>query len=348
MKAELSDKFKSSLAFKEPVVAFCLHKSRVEYAGLNTPARFIFQPDLVCQINPDYFCVLNEEQQIASLAHDCLHFLLGHNTLRHSDNPKMWKAQDLAVNSLLCQKYDLPPCFELPHKYNLADQQSAEYYFSQLPDDEYDTDHSGWVGNTGQIEALLTEFLTSRPNTALSDSAGINRQGLEIKIKPIEDQWFHHIKFFAYSAVSRKKTSNYKRYSRRWGLPFPARKVQRRPKATCIIDVSASMENHLPKVFGWLEQLARFAILDVYQCDVGVQEINLDFKPSSDYLVKGLGGTRLQPAFDQAYTDRAQYVICFTDGCLADERVNIYNIPTLWVLFDDIEFNHPGEKLHVV
>ncbi|WP_394831785.1 VWA-like domain-containing protein [Pendulispora rubella] len=84
--------------------------------------------------DPEFVDREDEADVACGLAHEIVHFLLGHPARRQHREPRLWnKAADLATNDLLLRaKWPLPEWFLFPDSFGLPAACSAEVYYDQL------------------------------------------------------------------------------------------------------------------------------------------------------------------------------------------------------------------------
>jgi len=109
-------------------------------------------------INPEFWGLMNKDQQFAILAHEALHLLLGHEARRRGRDHRMWNhAADQAINSLLRKAgltlpegFKYPPDNKIPFKCVFPpegkEDLSAEELYEELKNKTEDELGSGMAG----------------------------------------------------------------------------------------------------------------------------------------------------------------------------------------------------------
>jgi predicted metal-dependent peptidase len=87
-------------------------------------------------VDPEMFMALPIEQKAGVLAHEAWHPTLLHGYRRGNRDPKLWNiACDLFINSMIGRRF-LPEWGVFPDKYNLPPGKAAEWYYTQLVDQQ--------------------------------------------------------------------------------------------------------------------------------------------------------------------------------------------------------------------
>lgn len=95
-------------------------------------------------MNPGWFMRLSMGERQAIIVHEFLHVQLNHGERRGNRNPHKWNvACDLAINSMPIIKDLLPKNALFPETYNFPPGMTADWYFSQLPEDEEGEEEEG-------------------------------------------------------------------------------------------------------------------------------------------------------------------------------------------------------------
>lgn len=280
-------------------------------------------------LNPEQFGALPARQQIGVLLHEYLHLTLCHCSKRSfGDKQQAWLAnvaQDMAINPVIMQHYDLPEGSVFPDSagYSLPRFQSAEFYFNELVRDQQRFEQAFGpppAAPSYELFGPLSRIAEDFARTHNSSGSGLiaTACGSPELVQSITRQygqtidWRSHLRDFFRRAGGSTYRPSYKRQNRRLGLLAPDKKLQARVFVPVILDTSASMEPHIKIAVEEILALADQARLQLFQCDTRL--INVAELGWQDQLkVIGLGGTDLQPAFDMIWQAGHQSCLCISD-----------------------------------
>lgn len=266
--------------------------------------------------NPEFFEKLTPVQRTGVLKHEFYHLIFEHVTGRLPPEglTKMWNiATDLAINSHLIG--ELPDGGCIPQQAPFQDyplNQSAEYYFNMLKEDEQfkqdpedgdgdgsgsgdpqdgqgsglpDSldDHSGWGDDVDQAtkeiaEQRLKEDLKQVVDEMNSSGKGWGTVGASVR-KQIQDfitpkvDWRKVLRYFIKTSQRANKRSTVKRINKRFPYIHAGKKVTRRAKIAVSIDQSGSVDDGmLALFFSELSSLAKYATFTIIPFDTDVAE----------------------------------------------------------------------------
>lgn len=367
------------LTDEEPFIAFFFHQSVVEENSEMPFAAGVYvsagRPHLM--LNPEKMNTFSTREKIGVLVHEYLHVSLSHCTKRSSHVQEFHKieniAKDMAINQLIVDpkygNWDLPEgCVShTDPRINLPAGLTAEEYFLRLrekfsPDQAQQMfgdgldDHSNWSSEddptgTKIIKEMARRYLTSKGGKrGRTLRAGSQADSLIEEILTVETfdiDWKTKTRMWMHRIVDNKPKFTYKRFSRRYGMPFQGTKYRTKNKILAIVDTSGSMsEGFLSHIGGQLNLMTRIMQIDVVFCDAEVHGGIKKYKPTLQLKFPGRGGTDMQPGFDFAEEEGYRGIVCFTDGYLFREPQS--KITTLWVVANNTGFKPPfGQVAHV-
>jgi predicted metal-dependent peptidase len=302
-------------------------------------------------INPDFFFRENPKKQTGILVHEIEHVIRLHIPRFEGltrGNPFLKKkaniAMDLAVNSTLYPEI-LPDWVLFPKQFNLPDDQTAEWYFSHLPQPEvspvkyriYTSDSENHSRNASPGELVRDDFDTESVDKACgghipmelaktivrdliqnaSDKTTRSRglvpghieQILESYARESRIPWNTLLRRLCQWASLREKVYTKKKRSKRYGTrPGPC--TRRKLKLAVAFDTSGSVSNEdLSWFFSELDHLSRTgACITLIQCDASIQKVepyNRSFSRLSPQIM-GRGGTAITPVFEYLLEERSR------------------------------------------
>ena len=266
--------------------------------------------------NPAFFEGLTDVEQKAVLKHEFYHLIFQHVTgrLPPEGMSKMWNvATDLAINSFIAE--ELPEGGCIPGVAPFEDypaEQSAEWYFSKLQNDEKfqpqdgdgdgqgggdgdpsdgqgggglpDSldDHSGWGEVDQETRAMAEERLKDAVRKATDEvNAGGRGWGSVSSVcrKQIQDMvtprvnWRSVLRYFIKTSQRANKRSTVRRINKRFPYIHSGKRVTRQAKIAISIDQSGSVSDAmLASFFSELDGLAKLAEFTVVPFDTEVAE----------------------------------------------------------------------------
>ena len=266
--------------------------------------------------NPAFFEDLTDVEQKAVLKHEFYHLIFQHVTgrLPPEGMSKMWNvATDLAINSFIAE--ELPEGGCIPGVAPFEDypaEQSAEWYFSKLQNDEQfqpqdgdgdgqgqgngdpsdgqgsgglpDSldDHSGWGDVDQETRAMAEERLKDAVRKATDEvNAGGRGWGSVSSAcrKKIQDMvtprvnWRSVLRYFIKTSQRANKRSTVRRINKRFPYIHSGKRVTRQAKIAISIDQSGSVSDAmLASFFSELDGLAKLAEFTVVPFDTEVAD----------------------------------------------------------------------------
>lgn len=364
----------ASLIAREPLIGHFLMNSKIieskHLPGNACAAIAVNENKMVLFLNTERFPLLNDMEKAAVIIHEYLHPLMGHLTTRIPGSEGFTAmvnvAQDLAINQLIIRSGLKLPSYAVSlttGEYNLLPFKSAEYYYRELlkdipkfekhfgalnnQEDQIDY-HGDWEKNNKETKKVIDRLgkqYAAGTNPSIGNAlAGTEYANLIENIKAQNKsniKWITQIAHLVHNIIEDEKNINYKRESRRYEeepFIFPGSKKNKRTKAAVIVDVSGSMYRVMSNCLSEINKLSTIIDIDVYMCDLKITKIIKGYRKNAEMNINGFGGTKLQPAFDQAILDEAEIIICLTDGYLADEQIETENAEMIWVIYNNPTF----------
>lgn len=301
-----------------------------------------------------------EKLLVTVIEHEILHIIFGHLALRFEDRVRASVAVDLAVNSFL-KKDDFQGIGCFPEDYKLEAEKSAVWYYTHLAENEHFKKqlgegafgaegilqsvvggHSLWeeVAGDSLAQGVLKDIVQKAVELCKKDYGNIpgailqNLEGYLEEKKPIVP-WSRILRTFCATAIESNLDYTCKRESRRFGTRPGTRKEDVLNLAV-IVDTSGSISDEDLLVFfneiRWIWKNGAKVV--VFEADAEVQR-RYTFKGKFEGEVSGRGGTDLEPALKEV-EKKFDAAIYFTDF-YAPRISRRYNIPTLWVLTNDMD-----------
>lgn len=351
-------------------------------------AAVILQNPPVLIINENFF--LNElakdgdkaktkKYRMGVLEHEMLHMIMKHDGIRfgesyNSDSNLLNISCDLAINQLI-NKERLPPCAQTVEMYELPENKTTEFYYSELkkkrdsglkkvqallkngglngipgvtkgccqpgkPDGN--TSPSDW---NAEIDLALRSIIKDAYERAKKDPNGIGnlpghvKELIEQLIAPPKIPWNKEIRQFPASLGRAKIQNTIKRESKRFGTT-PGTRIWAHPKVLVGIDTSGSIS---------ADDLSLFAneIHHMHRngCQIDIAEVDTVVHRCYTYNgklpgVQGRGGTDLNAIFNWLKETKRLYdgIIILSDGyTVALPEKQPIAVKTLFVI-------HKGQK----
>lgn len=231
----------------------------------------------------------------------------------------------------------------------ILNNESMEYYYQFLKDNAEKgdgpgdfggdmgtiDDHSGWEDSNvspEQVNEIVKKGMNkAAQNTSAGKIPGDVQQALDVLNKSSVN-WKQVLQRFVAKCVDLSIDSSRKRRSRRFGIINPGTIKEPILKLGIALDTSGSVSDEcLSQFFGELKKLHTMGIeMHVVQADTIVQSSEV-YNPKKPIVVKGRGGTILQPAIDLLEKIECDAIVFFTDGCVFGENLTSKK-PILWAL----------------
>jgi len=296
--------------------------------------------NLALYYNPDFVSQLENSELMAVLRHEALHVLLHHLTRsKHFKyNPMGYNiAADLAIN---CNLEGLPDCALFPNKFDLEDNQSAEFYYEKLKKEAGDDGDMGKViegkGKLVDDHGMWEEFdkeLIEEKVRQIADKA-IKKQMEKggfgdmpgnlvdqiIELNKPKVHWFREVRRFVQKSVARGRRNTRKRENRRTGEAYPylnpGSKKNNTSKLLVALDTSGSVSDaQLRSFLSEINGLVYLVETHVIHFDTVVYGEPIEIKKKlSNFDVKGRGGTCFEPPISMFIERGYDGLIMFTDG----------------------------------
>lgn len=359
----------TSLLKSEPFYAELLFKMRIEISkSIPTAGVYVKNSKVNMIVNPEFFSALSLEAQKGLLKHECGHVLHNHferaktlcpelatkpedltdaikNKIRHQT---INVAQDLALNEMIPEIREIEGgCFveKLQQKYpTMQKQQMAEYYYRFLKDDMDETlqsldDHSVWCQNSEndeEVQETIKSAVKAAKENCESRRAGSISGDLLTHINKLlykPRNWKSDLRRFVARNTELFLESSRKKRNRRMGFLFPGDRKLEQLKLAVVIDTSGSINEELAgQFFAEIDNLANYAEIVVIQCDAEVQHVQ-EWKKGYKCEIHGRGGTRYQPALDEAEKHNIDGLIYFGDmECFDEGGLKKPSYPVLWAM----------------
>jgi predicted metal-dependent peptidase len=298
--------------------------------------------NLALYYNADFVKSLTTSEISAVLRHEALHILLHHLTRsKHfSYNPKGYNvAADLAIN---CNIEGLPDMALFPDKFDLPDNQSAEWYYEKLKQEQDENgggsleemlegkgelidDHSMWEDFDKELIEEKVRQIADRAIKKQMETGGFGNlpAGLVDQIVSLNKPkvpWFRELRRFVQKSVISGKQVTRKRENRRTGSTYPylnpGSKRDSVSKLLVALDTSGSVsDQQLRQFVSEMNGLVHLCQTDVIQFDTQLygEPMTLS-KKINKFEIQGRGGTDFDPPI-QMFLDRGyDGLIMFTDG----------------------------------
>lgn len=356
--AEIIARMQKIITPKGPIAAVCI-KQHVQL-----------------HININEFSKYSLDQRAGVLKHECEHILRDHISRAKSLYPEIYaKTEDTAQQVINNAKHTLinvaadcainggikhlPPegCF--PHKFDLADGNTMEWYIANLKDNEKLkglTEHDGhslW-GESDSNQETLKEKIRQMINGAAkaARAAGCMSSEHEALVEALNVSvvnWGAQLRRFVAKTLQTNIDSSRKKRNRRYGIAVPGLIKTENLRIGVAIDTSGSVSDEaLAQFMAEIEQIAHYAEVLVVEADSEIKKSYV-FKKKNEYKLSGRGGTAYQPAFDFFNLEQVDAVIYFGDMDVSDEKeIKKPKYPVLWAIIGEseppVEF---GAKVYV-
>jgi len=308
------------------------------------------------------------------LEHETLHLVFNHLTLQFSDKLRGNVAVDLVVNSCISNN-QLPKDCMRPERYNFPPNKSAHWYYNKLRDNEefkkdcvsnnFGVDglfsdaissHEMWeeTAEDSILEEYVKDMIRKSKDLCGSDYGNIPSDVIDqivdaLKTKKPLISWQQVLRIFCASATESNLDYTVKKVSKRFGTR-PGTRKEDVLNLVVAIDTSGSINNEQLVIFlnevKWIWKNG--ALITIVECDAEIQR-HYKYNGKWDGTIHGRGGTDLEPPLKWAER-KYDALIYFTDF-YAPKIEKRYNIPTLWVLTEDIDKeNYPyawGRKIKI-
>ena len=327
--------------------------------------------DLALYYNPDFVSKLSSTELTAVLKHEALHVLLHHLTrAKHFHyHPFGYNiAADLAIN---CHIKGLPEGALFPNKFQLPDDQSAEFYYKKLKKEADDSgsdiedicdgkggtidDHSMWEEFDSDIieekvRSIAGKAIKEQDKKGWGDIDGNIASKIIAANKPIVN-WKKEVKYFINQLVLMGRRSTRSRDNRRTTelYPFlnPGSKRNYTSKLLVAFDTSGSVSDNQLRYFATeLNGMIDHVICDFVQFDTKIYGKPKRFdKKTKDIGIIGRGGTCFHPVIELASELKYDGLVIFTDGYAPFPDKPKYRL--LWVVCErdaGVEFPY-GRKV---
>lgn len=315
-------------------------------------------------INPELFFKETLKHQTGILMHEIEHVVRLHIPRfreKIKGNPALKQkanmAMDMAINCTLSSDL-LPEWVIRPQEFHLPDYQSAEWYYTKLPDpysltllsitgrllrDDFNSGDGSTDENpeippelTHQIIREILENACEETKRTRDHIPSHVHEILEKMKEPPKVAWNLLLRRLCQWASLREKAYTKKRRSRRYGTR-PGPYMKRKLSLTVAMDTSASISTEdLSWFFSELDHISKTgAEIALIQCDAQVQKVEKythTFNKESPQ-VYGRGGTAFQPVFDYLLEERTRIpdlLVFFTDG-YGDNPEDPVLFPVCWV-----------------
>lgn len=335
-------------------------------------------------INPDFFKKLTLKERVAVLKHECEHILRGHiqrskelapdvytkstskedmdrgvesviNAMKHKH---INVAADCAINYNL---KDLPDGGVYPKTFDLPDNQTLEWYFENLKDNEkakglteFD-DHCLWAESEGDKETLK-EKVRQAINKAANKTraAGKMTHYDELLVSELNKSvvnWRDQLKRFIARSIEVSTESSRSKRNRRYSVTIPGQIKIEDLHIGVAIDTSGSVSDEsLVQFMAEIYNISKYAKVSVVEADFEIKN-SYEYKRNKKYTIKGRGGTAYKPVFDHFNKDNdIDGLIYFGDmDCYDTEELTRPKYPVLWAIVG--EQNPPanfGSQLRVI
>jgi predicted metal-dependent peptidase len=317
--------------------------------------------------SPTFVKSLRLEECVGVLAHEVLHYSLGHHARGKGKEQDRWnKACDYVINPILMEnKLKLPSnCLYDPRFNGL----NAEQVYQILEKEEgkeekqpqQDEKGSGKSDdnapqNWGKVEepedgeeqvteAEAKETTIQAMNAAKQAGKGINgafEKAIKELLEPKKNWWELLQKYFAERAKNDYTWTrpNYKYLQ--MGLYLPSLHSLELGRIVFVIDTSGSMNTGLlAKVIAELKEAMKLFNLPVtvIHCDSEVRKVE-ELEQDSAIVPIGGGGTRFQPTFDYVTENLpdTKALVYFTDG-FCRQKPTEPEYDTIWIVYDNPTF----------
>lgn len=297
--------------------------------------------NLALYYNPDFVESLENSELMAVLKHEALHVLLHHLTRsRHFKyNPTGYNvAADLAIN---CNIEGLPDNALFPVKFELPENQSAEWYYEKLKSETGDDgegipdfiegkgelidDHTMWEDFDKELIEEKVRQVADKAIKKQMEKGGFGDMPGSlvdqiISLNKPKVQWFKEIRRFVQKSVIRGKMQTRKRDNRRTGESYPhlnpGSKRNTTSKLLVALDTSGSITDaQLRSFVTELNGLVHLVETHVIQFDTIIHGDPVELtKKVSSFEIRGRGGTCFEPAINMFIEQGYDGLIMFTDG----------------------------------
>ncbi len=313
--------------------------------------------------NPDFVKSLKPEELTFVFGHEVLHCAFDHMTRKHKRDHRKWnKACDYAINQILLDsKFTMPEDALYDKKYNGM---SAEKIYMKLPEDDSEgegdgdnngSDGQGDPGKCGEIrdaeggasdaEDLSREWKIATTQAAkVASQAGKLAGGLEELVEEIihpKVDWKSLLRQFV--ETNAKNDFTWGKRNRRYADVYLPTLSSETLNLVIGIDTSGSVSSEqLQQFISEVNAIAKdfSAEITVIGCDTKVNSVQ-HFTPYDDVKIKlrGRGGTRFVPVFDQVDKDELtpKGLIYLTD-LECNDFGNEPDYPVLWIQSGDSSY----------
>ena len=246
-------------------------------------------------------------------------------------------AADLAIN---CNIEGLPSSALFPKKFDLPDNQSAEFYYEKLKKETGDKgefgditegkgelldDHSMWGDFDKDVIEEKVKQISARAIKKQMEKGGFGNMpgSLVDEIMALNKpkvKWFREIRNFVQKSVLRGRKPTRKRENRRTGEKFPFHNPGSSrntiSKLLLAIDTSGSITDEQIKAFlTEINALVYLVETHVIQFDTQIHgEPQVLSKKVNSFTIRGRGGTCFEPAINMFIDKGYDGLIMFTDG----------------------------------
>jgi predicted metal-dependent peptidase len=284
------------------------------------------------EFNPLLLGALSLKNATIQVLSEIMHLALQHPQRRAVLAGSEDKIADLAFDlAIFDQIAHENPVFPEPMRFGLQCGLSAEEYYYQLkakfPPEQIEQimqglvqqDHSAWndVSLVTQQMAIfrLTDYIKN-PNRGKDP---FNLERLFNTFKEVKDNWTNILSNFVKQMISTsEKMPTDKRFSRRYGSPFPGKKNARKGKLTIAIDSSGSIDqDELDTFISSVYNIAKIwqAPIEFLCGDADIHDDLVIKYPDEVARIKlhGGGGTSTVPFFKRLEKAPPELLIFFTD-----------------------------------
>jgi len=291
--------------------------------------------------NPEFVESLENSELTAVLRHEALHVLLHHLTRSkhfHYNSMGYNIAADLAIN---CNLEGLPDNALFPRKFDLPDDQSAEFYYEKLKKEtgegggsiedliggkgELIDDHSMWGDFDKELIEEKVRQIADKAIKKQMEKGGFgnmpgNLVDQIIALNKPKVPWFREIRRFVQRSVLRGRRATRKRDNRRTGESYPhlnpGNKRNTISKMLVALDTSGSVSDaQLRSFVTELNGLVHLVETHVVQFDTQIHGKPIELtKKVSNFDIRGRGGTCFSPVLNMFIEEGYDGLIVFTDG----------------------------------
>lgn len=319
-------------------------------------------------VNPDFWNILNDNEQLGVIKHELLHIAFKHLIMQESFSDK--ETFNIAADAEVNQYIDVLPSDHIDIKNidpQLPPKAGTKFYYEYLYKNRDKNlngpgNHDHWKDfeNLSDAEKQLisnqTDYIVKQVATQTIKSRGTIPAELKeyvdslFKINPPIFNWkayFRRLIGFAIDVYVRKSQRKFsKRFEGAAGI-----KLKHKHSILVAIDTSGSVSTEELKDF--ISEIYHIwkagAQVDVIECDAAIHRM-YQFKGTFDGKFTGRGGTDFKPVIDYYNKSKKDYstLVFFTDGYAPTDTFKVMK-QMIWVITSNGDRNnrYPGYSIFI-